>query len=48
MTFSLILAWVMVLFSIVTAFKYIARISKCKRLNHIFHKYIFSSELHLF
>lgn len=38
MTFSLILAWVTVLFSIVTAFKYIARISKCKRLNHIFHK----------
>lgn len=38
MTFSLILAWVTVLFSIVTAFKYIVRISKCKRLNHIFHK----------
>lgn len=38
MIVSLLFAWVTVLFVIVTAFKYIARVSQSKKMNAIFHK----------
>lgn len=38
MIVSLFLAWVTVLFVIVTAFKFIARVSQSKKMNEIFHK----------
>ena len=38
MILSLILAWLTVLLVIVTAFRYIVRVSKSVKLNRIFHK----------
>lgn len=38
MVFSLVFAWLTVLFAIVTAFRYIARVSKSMKLNRLFHK----------